>query len=66
MPNRKDWQPEDTQLTSSPRLKPGGGRQSHSPDSIRDKRPPSVRQLSEKAADEEEKRIKESLKGQDN
>ena len=23
MPNRKDWQPEDTQLTSSPRLKPG-------------------------------------------
>ena len=39
---------------------------SHSPDSIRDKRPPSVRQLSEKAADEEEKRIKESLKGRDN
>lgn len=49
-----------------PRLQPWGGRQSHSPDSIRDKRPPSVRQLSEKAADEEEKRIKESLKGQDN
>jgi hypothetical protein len=59
MPNRKDWQPEDTQLTSSPRLKPGE-------DVNRDKRPPSVRQLSEKAADEEEKRIKESLKGQDN
>lgn len=104
MPNRKDWQPEDTQVeTAAMALRAQQMRlwnlvedsatvgrcwqqtpvwlrceyrqmasamlravHSHSPDSIRDKRPPSVRQLSEKAADEEEKRIKESLKGQDN
>ena len=104
MPNRKDWQPEDTQVETAARALRAQqmrlwnlvedsatvGRcwqqtpvwlrceyrqmasamlravHSHSPDSIQDKRPPSVRQLSEKAADEEEKRIKESLKGQDN
>ena len=99
MPNRKDWQPEDTQVeTAAMALRAQQMRlwnlvedsatvgrcwqqtpvwlrceyrqmasamlravHSHSPDSIRDKRPPSVRQLSEKAADEEEKRIKESV-----
>ena len=88
MPNRKDWQPEDTQVeTAAMALRAQQMRlwnlvedsatvgrcwqqtpvwlrceyrqmasamlravHSHSPDSIRDKRPPSVRQLSEKAA----------------
>ncbi len=86
MPNRKDWQPEDTQVeTAAMALRAQQMRlwnlvedsatvgrcwqqtpvwlrceyrqmasamlravHSHSPDSIRDKRPPSVRQLSEK------------------